>query len=142
MNNSFSRRLKMLGMLLLLLGLITGLVLMNFKNPRMGLSSHLEGILNGLLLVAAGFLWDELKLATRAKRSAGWLLLYGTYSNWFFTLLAAVLGTSRITPIAGAGYTGTRLQENILSAGFILVGLSMLVAVTLMVYGLRSKFKA
>ncbi len=142
MVNSFSRRLKMLGMFLFLLGLITGLVLMNFKNPRMALSSHLEGVMNGLLLVAAGFLWDELKLSAGARQTAGWLLLYGTFSNWFFTLLAAVLGTSRITPIAGAGYTGTRLQENIVAAGFILVGLTMIVAVTMMVYGLRGKFKA
>ncbi|MBI5373780.1 MAG: hydrogenase [Sphingobacteriales bacterium] len=129
-------------MFLFLLGLITGLVLMNFKNPRMGLSSHLEGVMNGLLLVAAGFLWNELKLSARARQTAGWLLLYGTFSNWFFTLLAAVLGTSRITPIAGAGYTGTGIQENIISAGFILVGLTMTFAVTMIVYGLRGKFKA
>ncbi len=47
------RRLMWLGMLLFLLGLITGLLEQRFTNVRMGLSAHLEGVMNGILLLAA-----------------------------------------------------------------------------------------
>ena len=51
-----SRTLKMLGMLLFLLGLITGFAMTNFKNPRMGLAAHVEGVMNCTFLVAAGLI--------------------------------------------------------------------------------------
>ncbi len=132
-----SRRLKFLGMLLFLLGLITGLALMLFTNPRMGLAAHLEGVMNGLFLIAAGFLWSELTLSPGLLKTGYWLLLYGTFANWSFTLLSAILGTSKINPIAGAGHEGTGTQEAILTAGFTSVGVSMLLAVAILLYGLR-----
>ncbi len=137
MHTTASSRLKFLGMLLFLLGLITGMVLMNFTNPRMGLSAHLEGVMNGLFLIAAGFLWNELRLSSGWQKAACWLLLYGTFANWSFTLLSAILGTSKITPIAGAGHTGTDIQEAVLSAGFTSVGITMVLAVAILLYGLR-----
>jgi (hydroxyamino)benzene mutase len=39
------------GMLLFLLGSITGLLEQRFTNVRMGLSAHLEGVMNGILLL-------------------------------------------------------------------------------------------
>jgi hydroxylaminobenzene mutase len=45
------RRLMWHGMLLFLLGLITGLLEQRFTNVRMGLSAHLEGVMNGILLL-------------------------------------------------------------------------------------------
>ena len=41
-------------MLLFLLGLITGLVVQQLENPRMGLAAHLEGLMNGTFLLALG----------------------------------------------------------------------------------------
>jgi len=43
-----------LGMFLFFLGLITGLLETQFANPRMGRAAHLEGVINGILLVALG----------------------------------------------------------------------------------------
>ncbi len=137
MQTNINRRLKFLGMLLFLLGLITGLALMSFTNPRMGLAAHLEGVMNGLFLIAAGFLWKELKLSPGLLKAAFWLLLYGTFANWSFTLLSALLGTSKINPIAGAGHAGTATQEAFLTAGFTSVGVSMFIAVSILLYGLR-----
>jgi hydroxylaminobenzene mutase len=42
------RRLLWHGMLLFLLGLLTGFVEQKFNNPRMGLAAHLEGVMNGI----------------------------------------------------------------------------------------------
>ena len=57
------RRLMWHGMFLFLLGLLTGLVEAHFTNPRMGLAAHLEGVMNGIFLVALGAIWTE--VATR-----------------------------------------------------------------------------
>src|ERR1700722_11993190 len=134
-----SRRLKMLGMLLFLLGLLTGFVTMSLTNPRMGLAAHLEGVMNGTFLVIAGFVWTELRLFSTIKKMALWALIYGTFFNWIFTLVAAILGTSKMTPITGKGFNGTLLHENIVTGGFISVGVAMVFSVAVMTYGLRGK---
>lgn len=43
-----------LGLILFLMGLLTGLAVPVLKNSRMGLSSHLEGVLNGMFLALLG----------------------------------------------------------------------------------------
>src|SRR5260370_725648 len=48
------RALMKHGMVLFLLGLITGLVIPQLHNPRMGGSAHLEGLLNGIFLPVLG----------------------------------------------------------------------------------------
>jgi hypothetical protein len=53
------RQLMWLGMLLFLLGLLTGLAEQHFTNVRMGLAAHLEGVMNGIFLVALGAIWTE-----------------------------------------------------------------------------------
>lgn len=135
-----ARRLKMLGMILFLLGLVTGFVLMSFKNPRMGLAAHLEGVMNGMFLVLVGFLWNELHLSSTGRKVLLFALLTGTFANWLATLLAAAFGTSKMTPISGAGFEGAAWQESLVSAGLLIVGLTMLVALCLLVYGLRGKY--
>jgi hydroxylaminobenzene mutase len=139
MSPQISRKLKMLGMLLFLLGLITGFAMTNFKNPRMGLAAHLEGVMNGIFLVVAGLVWNDLKISEPLKKITCWSLIYGTFINWFVTLIAAYLGTSRMTPITGQGYTGTMFHENIVSVGFISVGLTMVFSLAVIVYGLRGR---
>ena len=64
------RRLMWHGMLLFLLGLITGLLEQRFTNVRMGLSAHLEGVMNGILLLALGAAWNEVRLPHPVKVTA------------------------------------------------------------------------
>jgi hypothetical protein len=49
-------------MFLFLLGLLVGFVEQEFRNPRMGLAAHLEGVMNGTFLVALGAIWNEIGL--------------------------------------------------------------------------------
>ncbi|MDZ7719346.1 MAG: hypothetical protein U5K72_11075 [Balneolaceae bacterium] len=114
---------------------------MAFTNPRQGLAAHLEGVMNGMFLVIAGFVWSELMLSQRFRNVLYWTLLYGTFANWGFTIVGAIFGTSETTPIAGAGYSGTELQETIVSAGLLTVGLTMVFSLIVIVYGLRGKMK-
>ena len=52
-----------LGLVLFLVGLLTGFAVPTLKNPRMALSSHLEAVLNGMFLVLLGLLWPHIDLA-------------------------------------------------------------------------------
>jgi hydroxylaminobenzene mutase len=141
MNDQTSRTLKMLGMLLFLLGLITGFAVMSLKNPRMGLAAHLEGVMNGTFLVVAGLVWNELKLSAGLKKAAFFLLIYGTFVNWLCTLLSACWGTSKMTPLSGAGFTGADIHESIIAGGLISLALAMVTALILLIYGLRGKWE-
>ena len=61
------RRLMWHGMLLFLFGLITGLLEQRFINVRMGFSAHLKGVMNGILLLALGAAWSEVRLPHPVK---------------------------------------------------------------------------
>lgn len=122
------------GLTLFLAGLITGFAIPLAANPRAGLAGHLEGVMNGTFLLAMGCAWGELRLGERASRIVYGLVLFGAWANWTGTTLSAVFGTSKATPIAGAGHSGTLLQENLVLAILISVGLTMAVALTIAVW--------
>jgi len=137
MKQNVSQRLLCAGFLLLLLGLLTGFSLQLLANPRMGLASHMQGITNGLLLVALGLCWGRLVLSSRAAWLAGWLALYGTYANWLATLLAAIWGTGAMMPLAAAGFAAAPWQEQVVSLLLASLSVAMVAALLLVVWGLR-----
>jgi (hydroxyamino)benzene mutase len=125
------------GMFLFLLGLLTGLVEHQFINPRMGLAAHLEGVMNGIFLVALGAVWADVRLSPRLRAGAYWSALYGTYVNWGVTSLAAGVGAASLSPITGAGHTALPWQETLVTFGFITVGIAIIAASVLILWGLR-----
>ncbi len=132
-----SHRLLQFGALLFLLGLIVGFVVPLLTNPRMGLASHLEGVLNGMFLVLLGLLWPRLALGAGAGRALFWLALYGTFTNWATTLLAAFWGAGTRMPLAAGAHHGSNGQE--LAIEVLLVSLSAAIvgACLLVLWGLR-----
>jgi hydroxylaminobenzene mutase len=129
------RRLLWHGALLLLLGLLAGVAGPYLTNPRMGLAAHLGGVTNALLLLVLGLAWREVALSPRLATLAFAALLAGGYGNFATTLVAALLGTSTLTPIAGSGFRSEPWQEALVGAGLIGVGVAMLVAVVLLLVG-------
>jgi hydroxylaminobenzene mutase len=119
------QRLLRSGLLLFFFGLITGFAVPAMANPRAGLAGHLEGLMNGTFLLAIGLAWPELHLSERVGRVVSWLLLFGAYANWVGTTASGILGTSKGTPIAGAGFQAGPLAENAVFATLVLVGLTM-----------------
>jgi hydroxylaminobenzene mutase len=124
-------------MFLFLLGLLTGIAEQQFKNTRMGLAAHLEGVMNGTFLVALGAIWNEVRLTPRLKIAAFWTALYGTYANWAVTTLAAIFGTAALSPITGVGHSGQAWQEQLVTIGFMSVALGIVSATVLVLWGLR-----
>lgn len=135
--NDTRRRLLWNGMFLFLLGLLTGLVEQQFRNPRMGLAAHLEGVMNGTFLVALGAIWADVRLSSRLTAAAYWTALYGTYVNWGVTLLAALLGTAAMSPMTAAGHHAQPWQEALVTFGFLSVGAAIIAASILVLWGLR-----
>jgi hydroxylaminobenzene mutase len=133
-----TRRLLQLGMLLFLLGLLTGFGMPLFENPRMGLSSHLEGVLNGLFLLLLGLLWPALSLSRRQAGMTFGLVIYGSFANWAATLMAALWGAGRSMPIAAAGVEGLAWQEGLIDLLLYSLSFAMLAVCGMVLWGLRS----
>ena len=124
------------GTVLVLLGLLTGAALPIVTNPRMGLSAHLGGVMNGMLTLILGMTWPYARLASPTlDRVTTWLLLYAMYGIWAFTLLGAVFGTSATNPIAGEGFSGAAWQEHIVTVGLTTGALAILTATVVLVSG-------
>jgi (hydroxyamino)benzene mutase len=134
-----NRRLMFHGMCLFILGLFTGFAEQHFANVRMGLAAHLEGVMNGIFLLALGAAWPQVKLSRPLSTTTFWMLLYGTYVNWLMTILAAAFGTAALSPITGAGHSGLPWQESFVTAGFMSVGIAIVVASLLVLWGLRKQ---
>ncbi len=135
MQNQTQARLIAAGAILFLIGLFTGFAVPAFKNPRMGLASHLEGVMNGTFLIALGAAWSKIRLSPRLELATFWSLTYGSFANWFYISAAAVMGTSKMTPIAGEGFAGSSVQELFVSLGLVSVGVAMLVGGVIVVFG-------
>jgi hydroxylaminobenzene mutase len=136
-----SQRLLQFGMVLFFLGLVTGFMMPVFANPRMGLASHLEGVMNGLFLVSLGLIWTRLQLTVLLKRLVIVLVVFGTFSNWLATLLAALWGAGSMMSIAANGMTGSQWQESLISGLLLSLSAAMLVVVALLIYGLRPAYR-
>ncbi len=138
----YGRKLIFYGIVLFLLGLITGFIIPLLQNPRMGLSSHLEAIMNGMMLMIIGLIWPKITLTNKLSGWCFTLALFGTFLNWFTTLLASVWGAgSEIMPIAGRGLQGTVWQEGIIKFGLVSLSISMLVVCVLLLVGIKNKNK-
>jgi hydroxylaminobenzene mutase len=127
-----------LGVLLLLLGLFTGLLVPNVPNPRMALASHMEGVMSGIMLMVMGLIWSRVRLGEKAMKAACWLLVYGAYANWLNTLLGAVWAAGgSMMPMASMGRRGSPIQEAIIGFLSVTLALALLSGMSLVLWGLR-----
>ncbi len=134
-----NRRLMWHGIFLFLLGLFTGFSELHFANIRMGLAAHLEGVMNGIFLLALGAAWNGVRLSAGLLRVAYWIVLFGTYGNWAVTTLAAIFGTGALSPITAAGRNAKPWQEALVTAGFMSVGLAIVAASVILLWGFRAR---
>jgi hydroxylaminobenzene mutase len=135
-DDSRSRTLVALGVSLFLLGLLTGVVLPALRSPRIGLSAHLGGVMNGIFLMVVGATWHHVRLSDSLSRLCFWLLLYGTFANWLFVLLGGAFGAGRMMPIAAGGMTAQPWQETLVGIGLVSLSVAMIVGCALLAWGL------
>jgi hydroxylaminobenzene mutase len=135
------RVLMRLGAILFLAGLVIGLITWQLANPRMGLSSHLEGVMNGTFLIVVGLLWGRLQLGDATKTALFWLAIYGTFSNVATTLLAASWPAGEFMSIAAQTPRGTNAQEQIISALLNSCAATIILTSVFIIWGLRGREK-
>jgi hydroxylaminobenzene mutase len=136
-----SNRLIFLGVLLFSLGLAVGLIVPIFANPRMGLSSHIEGVLNGMLLIIFGLIWHKIELSIKWLKITYWLTIYGTFANWFGILIAAVFNAGRMLTIAANGKAGPPIVEGIVTFLLFSLSIAMLIVCINVLMGLYRNMK-
>ena len=131
-------RLIQVGCLLFLVALLVGIMVPSFAVPRLGLSTHLLGITQGIFLMVIGLVWPRLR-ASRTTGTAGmFLVLYGCFAPWTANLVAAILGAGNsLLPFAAGEARGTSLQEAIIAVLLRSGAVSLIAALLLILWGLR-----
>lgn len=126
-----------LGFVLIFLALVSGFGMPLFRSPRLGLAAHTVGITGGLVLIVLGALAGSFALGARASAVMMWSWVYAAYANWVASLLGAITGASRLTPIAGAGTSGDSLSETVVAFLLQSLAVAALVGTGLAIRGFR-----
>lgn len=130
-------RLLYAGVVLFLLGLIVGLIVPLLANPRMGVSSHIEGVLNGMFLIILGLVWSKVKLADRWLTITFYLAIYGTFMNWLGILIAAVFNGGKMLGVMAEGQEGSALVEGLVNFSLLSLSLAMIIVCIALLIGLK-----
>jgi hydroxylaminobenzene mutase len=131
-------RLLQIGVALFLVAALLGLAIPYFPAPRLALSAHLVGILQGIFLLLVGLLWSRLRLGPAQSRLAFWLLAYQGIAAFLANLLAGVWGAgSSIIPMAAGGVRGSAAQELVINAALRSAGAALIAGLLVVLWGLR-----
>lgn len=127
------------GFALFTLALLTGLAIPSLLNQRMALAAHLTGVVNALVLIALGLSWSLLSVSPLQAKLTRGAFLYGAYANWGASCLAAAWGTSRLTPLSGAGYGAVPWKEAVVQVLQVSLSLAILAGAASVVFSLRPR---
>jgi hydroxylaminobenzene mutase len=131
-------RLLRVGIVLFLFALLVGLAVPRFAVPRLGLSAHLLGLMQGTFLLVAGSLWPKLTLPRAVSRAGSYLAVYGCIAAWTANLLGALWGAGNsMLPIAAGPARGNVVQERIIAAGLLTAAVSLIAMAIIVLWGLR-----
>lgn len=131
-----ARALAVLGGALFLAGLLQGLAVDYFPNPRMALSAHLDAVQSGMAVMIAAAFWPSVRLAPALERLAWWTLGVGMVGLWIGITLAAMTGASEALPMAGGGFAAEPVTETVVSTIVIGSSLALLLGWALFLWGL------
>ena len=132
-----------MGIVFILYSSLEGFVIPHFGSPRVGLSTHTLGALQGVLLLALGLLWPKLSLRAIASRVAFWCLLYSALAILGAYSIAAAWGVGNETIVLAGELPhglrhGTALQETLIKILSYSSAPTGLTAFALVLWGLCS----
>jgi hypothetical protein len=135
MRTQIDLRLARHGAVLLLLGMLTGFVIRDFRNRGAGDTAHLVGLMGGYGLIAIGLLWPRLDLGRFWSGAGAWITAISLYLNWLGVIFLALGGA----PNSGASaIPGSQMFWN--TAGGIVLKIAVLtslISVLTVLIGLR-----
>jgi hydroxylaminobenzene mutase len=101
-SNCEARQILFHGGLMTLLSLLSGFTTFFALAPRIALSSHTVGLLQGTMLMAIAGAWHLLNAPPKTLKIIKYTLLIGFYANWLSTQLSALWSAGKDTyPING-----------------------------------------
>ena len=100
--NNEARQILFHGGIMTLLSLLSGFTTFFALAPRIALSSHTVGLLQGAMLIAIAGAWHLLNAPPKTLKILKYTLLVGFYANWISTQLSALWSAGSSTyPING-----------------------------------------
>ncbi len=97
-----ARQILFHGGIMTILSLLSGFTTFFALAPRIALSSHTVGLLQGAMLIAIAGAWHLLNASPKTLKILKYTLLVGFYANWISTQLSALWSAGRSTyPING-----------------------------------------
>lgn len=137
------RNLLRIGVALLIFCSVEGFVIPFLPFPKLGLSVHTLSALEGVLAVAFGLMWPKLNLGPTQARLAWLSFVYSTFATLVPYILAAIWGAGNSTmPLAAGAARGTPTQEMIIKIVVYTAAPTILVALGLILWGLRNAERA
>jgi hydroxylaminobenzene mutase len=101
-SNSEARQILFHGGLMTLLSLLSGFTVFFALAPRIALSSHTIGLIQGGILIAIAGAWHLLNAPSKTLKIIKYTLLVGFYANWLSLQLSALWSAGKDTfPING-----------------------------------------
>ena len=130
------RKLIFAGVLLFFFGLLNGMAIPSFTNPKLGLSAHLSAMQHGFVLILFGLIWSRLALSDKGLMWCYRLSVFSMYGIWLGLVLGAAWGTISGTPMAGAGFGTTQGKEIIVNLLLNTGAVAIVIAGAQILYGL------
>jgi len=145
MNSSLphqGQRLLQTGIVFILYASFEGFAIPFVASPRVGLSAHTLGALEGVLLLALGLLWPKLSLRAIASRVAFWCLLYSAFAILGAYTIAAAWGVGNETIVLAGElphglHHGSAFQETLIKILSYSSAPTGIIAFALILWGLR-----
>ena len=124
--------------MLFLLALLIGLAVPVFAVPRLALSVHLLGLMQGLFLLATGMLWPRLHFTRAQSIATFWLLAYGCVAAWTVESARRDLGRRQFDRSnRGRCRARHRFQETVIVVMLRSGGAALIFGTALLLWGLR-----
>ena len=136
MQESIGMRLARHGVVVLLLGLLTGFVIGKFPNRTLGNAAHLTGLIGGFGMIALGMLWPRLQLGRLGSQAGAWMTAGSMYLNWMGLAILGGLGSG---PKAAQGVMSGSVPLWGRAGGLMLTAAALLslLATLVILFGLR-----
>ncbi len=132
------QRLLQAGIALFLFTSLEGFAIPYLAAPRLGLSVHTLGALQGVLMLALGLVWPRLNLGATASRIAFWLLIYSAFAILAAYVMASAWGAGNETMRLAAGAAhGSAFQEAVIKSVAYSSAPTGLTSFALIFWGLR-----
>ncbi|SRR6266496_1359150 len=132
--------LLQVGVALLLFTSFEGFVIPYLAAPRVGLSAHTLGGLQGVLLLALGLVWPRLKVRPPTSRIAFCFLIYSALAILAAYVMGSVWGAGNGTmPMAAGAAHGSAFQEAAIKAVAYSSAPTGIISFLLVLWGLRGE---